>query len=643
MGKFVPDKPIDLALDLQLDTGKHGITGAVDFGGTVEYQLAAQHYRIKPLNFKANLQGKAIPGGATQVKLSAKDLDANLKDQTVHISDLALSALGAEAKGELKAKGILGKNPSLNGKLSLNGKNLAAIAKSLPKDSPLAMLKSLTAETAFDGNANDLSVNPLKLKVTLAGKKIPAGAADLALSTRVKLNYLGQTLALNDLALLAPGLELKGNVMAEQFLDKPRYSGSLAVAPFDLRNLLAQLGQTVPASADPKTLTKAAVNADIAGTGDSLSLKGLNLQLDDSQLKGVLAVTNFTKPAIDFKLALDAIDLDRYLPPKPKEETQPADKQAPPAKTGAKPTTPGVAPGAAAGLPVKMLRGLNIQGSLTVGKLKVAQAQLSNVKLNINAKDGDIRLSPLGAEVYQGKYSGNLGLDARGKQARLSLDESLTGIQVEPLLKDLTGKARLAGTGNFKAKLTAQGATPEAMKRTLTGKGEFAFQDGAIKGVNLGQLVRRAEAGFVAPVDEQVQTDFSDLTGTFSADQGVISNKDLSLKSPLLRVEGSGQASLPDEKIDYVLNTTLTGTAEGQGGKELEQLKGITIPVKVSGSFDSPKFAPDIEGILKARAQKEIDKQKEKVTKKIEEKIKKELGNEVGKEVQEKLKDVLKF
>ncbi len=608
----------------------------------MEYQLEAQHYRIKPLNFSAKLKGKAIPGGATQVKLNAKDLEADLKNQTAGISGLALSALGAEAKGELKAKGILGKAPSLNGKLSLNGKDLTAIAKSLPKDSPLAMLKSLNAEIAVDGNANDLTVAPLKVKLTLAGDKIPKGAADIALSTRAKLNLDGQILALNDLALLAPGLELKGNVLAEQFLDKPRYSGSLDVAPFNPRELLAQLGQAVPDTADPKALTKAAVNTDIAGSAESVSLKDLNLQLDDSQLTGNLAVTNFAKPAIDFKLGLNAIDLDRYLPPQSKGETPPP-REKPKAKTNAKPVTPGAASGAATGLPVEMLRGLDIRGSLTAGKLTVAKAQLSNVKLNISAKDGDIKLSPLGAEIYQGKYSGNIGLDARGKQPRLSLDESLTGIQVEPLLKDLTGKARLAGTGNFKAKLTAQGATPEAMKRTLTGKGEFAFHDGAIKGVNLGQLVRRAEAGFVAPVDEQVQTDFSDLTGTFNMDQGVISNKDLSLKSPLLRVEGSGQASLPDDQIDYVLNTTLAGTAEGQGGKEIDQLKGITIPVKVSGSFDSPKFAPDIEGIVKARAQKEIDKQKEKATKKIEEKLKKELGDEVGKEVQDKLKDVLKF
>ena len=103
-------------------------------------------------------------------------------------------------------------------------------------------------------------------------------------------------------------------------------------------------------------------------------------------------------------------------------------------------------------------------------------------------------MAPLSADLYQGKYNGSIGLNARGKVARLSLDEALTGIDVEPLLNDLTGKAKLRGNGDFHARLTTQGATPEAMKAGLNGKMGFVFRNGAVKGFNIGKMMRSLDS-----------------------------------------------------------------------------------------------------------------------------------------------------
>jgi AsmA protein len=92
-----------------------------------------------------------------------------------------------------------------------------------------------------------------------------------------------------------------------------------------------------------------------------------------------------------------------------------------------------------------------------------------------------------------------------------------------------------------------------------------------------------------------------------------VQNEDLAAKSPLLRVAGKGSANLVSEMIDYVLSVDVVASAEGQGGKELADLSGLTIPMKVSGTFDNPSFAPDFAGIVKARAEKEVKKQLGKV------------------------------
>ena len=88
-----------------------------------------------------------------------------------------------------------------------------------------------------------------------------------------------------------------------------------------------------------------------------------------------------------------------------------------------------------------------------MGKLKIANATLTQLSVAVNAKDGDINLNPIAADLYQGKIAGSVGLDTRAAKPKLSMNESLTGVQIEPLLKDLSGEAKIAGTANLKAQI----------------------------------------------------------------------------------------------------------------------------------------------------------------------------------------------
>jgi AsmA protein len=515
---------------------------------------------------------------------------------------------------------------------------------------------SLSGKAGLDLENKRYRLAPLNLQARLKGKAIPGGKTDLSLSTTAEADLKKQTAALSGLVLKVLGVEAKGDIHAQgilsdapvldgdlsfqghglnlqatakanNILKSPQVNGHLKLVSLNPRDFLDQLGQTVPDTADPKALTHMAGDAAFSASGNSLTLSALKLALDETAIQGNLAVENFAKPALQFALKVDAIDLDRYLPP-PKQGGKLAV------------ATPGAAAGAAATLPVNTLRALNVKGRVEADKLTLAKVKLSNVVVQLDAHGGELKAIP-NAQLYQGRYAGNIGLDARGGQPKLSLNESLTGIQVEPLLQDLTGKAKLSGQGDFSARLNATGRNANAFKRTLSGQGQFAFRDGALKGVNLGQLARQFKAGLGGAVEERAETDFSELTGTFMINQGVIHNDDLSAKSPLLRVQGQGDANLVTEKIDYTLNTSLVESSKGQGGKELEKLKGITIPIRVSGTFDKPKYTPDLAALAETQAKEQLDKRKEKVTRKVEEKLEKVLGKEKGKKVGEKLKDLL--
>ena len=626
-GKAVPGGASDLALntglDLDLKAGTAKLTdmalNAIDTEIKGNVDASAINTPTPSVTGKLSvdsrngpglvsvLTGKPAPATKAPLKINTA-LDVNLKGGTIKLSDLVLSTLGTELKGGLDARNIQAKDSSVSGKLDLTSDDVNALLKAYGMTAPAAEIKNLKLATTISGTAQHFKLEPISLTASASGPMVPKGGADIKLSSRADVDLAKQTLALADLNVQGLGLSAKGNINASEIKSKaPKVSGHLSVPPFNLRQLLGQLNIALPEMADPNSLTKVAVDTQLAGSTKDLSLSGMKMQLDDSSIAGNLSVANFADPAIDFALNINSINADRYLPPVPKEAE----------KTAAAPAPVGAAGGAAATetkLPVDSLRKLKLKGSADIGQLTIRNAKLSNVKFSIDARDGDVKLAPLAANLYGGSYSGSIQLNAKPATPTLSFDQNLKNVNIEPLLKDLKGKAKLRGVGDFSIKAAGSGADTLAIKRSLNGGGAFSFRNGAVKGFNIGKFLRKAQTGFIGKVDSNEETDFTELKGTYTIANGILHNEDLDAKSPLLRIQGSGNADLAQEKIDYTIKATVVATAAGQGGAELASLGGVTVPIKVSGTFDDPSFAPDIAAIAKAKAgkllQKQIEKQK---------------------------------
>ncbi|MFN2358462.1 MAG: hypothetical protein ABR534_12065, partial [Desulfotignum sp.] len=122
-------------------------------------------------------------------------------------------------------------------------------------------------------------------------------------------------------------------------------------------------------------------------------LTGLAAVLDDSQMNGNLAVQDFSNPDITCDLAIDKINVDRYMPQTP--EGRGGKKQP------VRPVTPETAAAAAAvQLPVELLRALQLKAVLAIEDLVVSGAKLSKVRVQVNAKDGILTKDPLSANLY---------------------------------------------------------------------------------------------------------------------------------------------------------------------------------------------------------------------------------------------------
>ena len=362
--------------------------------------------------------------------------------------------------------------------------------------------------------------------------------------------------------------------------DAQRFS----IDPLDVNAVIK--GRNIPGG---RTSAKLSTAIDVNLDQETLVFDGFTLEGLGLESSGHVEINNiFGEPGVRFDLSMDKLDLDRYLHDGSK-------KRQGPAQSGKK-------GGRIASLPIVAAGTTDMEGDLSIDRLIISNARLDGFRLHLKAQDGVLQADPVTAGLYEGRLTASVDLDVNSAIPTLTLNSDLTGIQAEPLLKDMTGKARLRGKGNFTAALSAAGTSFDAMKRSLDGRMTMEFTEGAIAGFNLGRTLRRWKQfnkGRIIDLEETAATDFTEFTGNPVAKDGIIRMDDLALKAPAFRLQGTGVlADLHTNTIDYQARATVVYTAKGAGGKELTELEGLELPLKVSGSLDNPKIRLDWEDIL---------------------------------------------
>jgi AsmA protein len=186
--------------------------------------------------------------------------------------------------------------------------------------------------------------------------------------------------------------------------------------------------------------------------------------------------------------------------------------------------------------------------------------------------------------------------------------------------------------------VNAAGKTVNAMKSALAGTAKANLRDGAIKGVDIGGLLNKARSALGSQSaqagDSKDKTDFSELNASFVIKNGVARNDDLDVKAPLFRITGAGDIDIAKGAVNYVAKAAVVATAQGQGGKERDQVAGLTVPVRVSGPFDAIKYEVDYRGAASelakskvgGRAKEAIEKSRGKVEDKVRDRLKGLIG-----------------
>lgn len=415
---------------------------------------------------------------------------------------------------------------------------------------------------------------PIKLRIDLAKPRAAMEGKASALAVNVDADLLR--------------FDFKGNVSNSTALN---LDGALDLASPNLRDLAAWVGQ--PLNAPGSGLGPFDVKGQLVMAGTKIGFTNAQLSLDEIRARGSLAVDSSGKvPSITAKLDTNLLDLNPYLPP---ETTAPASSAAPAAPSAAAPrksegwsTEP---------LDFSGLRGANADLALGVEGLLIRRIKIGESRLAVHLKDGKLAADLTELALYQGQGKGHVALDGSGKIPGVEFAVTLNGVQAEPLLKDAMDIDRLLGTGQAEIQVSSSGGSQAALMQALNGKGAVKFENGAIKGINLAAMMRNVASAFLdAQAGRSEQTDFSELSGSYVIANGIVTNKDLSLQAPLLRVSGAGTVNLPQRSMNYRLEPKIAATTQGQGGRQ--DTLGLELPVVVSGPWDNLSYKPDLSGVL---------------------------------------------
>ena len=402
-------------------------------------------------------------------------------------------------------------------------------------------------------------------KITLSKVNLKTGRIAPGVPGRVELSLNAQG--------SEPRLDMQAKLNTRLTLDPAKQSLALDDLALEARG----------AAGDFKNLAfRAAGGATIDGSKERAQAQ-LTGKFDETTFKARLGVAGFAAPAIDFDVDLDQLDVDRYVAPAP------AGAKQKPAAGGPEPR-----------FDLSGLRALRGGGALKIGSFKANNVKASKVQVAVKASNGRVVLDPVTADFYQGKLASAITVNAAPATPTFAVRHRFNGISIGPFVKDLADSDLLEGKGDVAADVTSQGDTISALKKALNGSASLKLADGALKGIDIAGSMRSAKARLGTLQGEQTQaadskarTDFSELTATFKIVNGIARNNDLDMKSPLLRVGGEGEINIGADSLNYLVKASFVGTSKGQGGREVEDLRGVTVPVRVSGPLASPSYKLD--------------------------------------------------
>ena len=587
---------------LGISTGKLSLANAEGFAGLPFAQIVESNIKIKllPLLFKEIEVSEIVLKGLelnlqknAQGQTNWADLAALLsKDNKTNPNPLKLLQIAGLS---IQSANISWDNQQTGQVLTLKDVNLSTekFAFDAPmettfdftlynKQPALTETVSMQADLSVDEALSRLKLAHLKLNVLSEGKVIPSEKLKVIIAAELEVNLDRQQVNLSALTVKTGDLQIEATVLAQ--LTAPfKMTSAVHIPNFNAaRFVKKQLRLSLPVMADERALSWVGANFTLQATEQQAIVDNLTLQVDQTTLHGKVHLHDFTTPRLDFKLALDILNADRYLSPPSAVVKSPANTTALTIDTEL--------------LPLDTLRKWDVTGELTISDLKINNLTMQGIRFVLDAKQGLVESQQSVENLYQGAYKSKFAVDMRAPLPNFAFEQRLAHIQLGALLTDLQGETKINGVMDLSAQLAGTGNTERAVKSSLNGRLSVLFKNAVIQGVNLQTIMDNRTISFKEPeLDADTSkefTAFSKIAATAIIGDGFVRNNDLSANAARIKVSGFGYLNLLSEQLNYKLITLLLKEKLAQ--VQTKAVHHLPLFVNIGGTFKEPLYELDL-------------------------------------------------
>ncbi|MBR0742162.1 AsmA family protein [Bradyrhizobium liaoningense] len=321
-------------------------------------------------------------------------------------------------------------------------------------------------------------------------------------------------------------------------------------------------------------------HAEMRMNGDVVMINGVNGRLGDGTFNGWASVDIASKPLVKVDL-----DFQRLAIPLAKSPQGTAGQ-----------------PWSNAPIDVSGLNYVDAQVRISANEAVIGDARIAPLALDAKLAGGVLKAGTANLGAYGGQVSGEVILDATTGAPSFAMHSDLVGVRALPLLQGLAEFDRIDGKLQAKLALRSAGTSQRALMANMQGTAFVNFQDGAIRGINVAQMIRSLTTSTLSGWQEnqnasqEQSTDLSQLSASFRIDKGQAVTTDLNLIGPLVRVTGAGTIALDTKMMGFRVEPKLVMTTEGQG--RTSDPVGFGIPVMIQGTWSQPRIYPDMAGML---------------------------------------------
>lgn len=220
-------------------------------------------------------------------------------------------------------------------------------------------------------------------------------------------------------------------------------------------------------------------------------------------------------------------------------------------------------------------------------------ARVSDVAVSLMASDGKFDATLASAKIFNGAVKARLTLTEAENGLALKLHSNFEKIDSGTALLALMNNRHFEGVSNGSLTVEATGESAEGLMKNLSGSGEFSVENGMLSGINVENILRKAETRPLSLTGSLGggTTEFDRIILKTKIFDGKAELLEAGMASPNARVAMTGLVDIGNRQLDIRGEASTLSVKEGQ--------KQLRLPFSITGTFDEPRLKPDIEKMLR--------------------------------------------